>query len=305
MKKALIVYFTGTGHTARLGKELKSPLAELGYETELFSIDRYPDKDTSGYDLLVFAYPIHAFNMPGYYWNYVKKMDLREGQDCLICKQSGEPIHLNDPSSIPLIKKIGREGARFLGEYHFLYPYNIHFRYPDDFVKELISYNDKLRTILTHNLKNGIVRLVDYNILNHLAATILRIQRFAGPVNSFFYKVDPSKCNQCGMCIRTCPTENIYLKDGKMKFHHRCAMCMRCSFLCPQDAFSIGFLEGWHVNGMYPFNKIEKDESLKGEYSSTKEKGFYSWFKRVFESVNEEYEAIMSGANQEPAPKLS
>ena len=44
-------------------------------------------------------------------------------------------------------------------------PYNIHFRYDDNFIKELFNYNNKLLDILIYEYKNKIIRKVKYNIL--------------------------------------------------------------------------------------------------------------------------------------------
>ena len=68
-----------------------------------------------------------------------------------------------------------------------------------------------------------------------------------------------NKCVNCNKCVNTCPHNNIYIKNDKIKFHHHCDMCMRCSFFCPTNAIKIGFLEGWKVNGEYKFKEIEKD----------------------------------------------
>ena len=46
----------------------------------------------------------------------------------------------------------------------------------------------------------------------------VRIQYIGGPINSFFYGVDDKKCSKCQICIKNCPTKNIYLnKKNKVK----------------------------------------------------------------------------------------
>ena len=73
---------------------------------------------------------------------------------------------------------------------------------------------------------------------------------------------------------------NIYWsKDGaKIKFHHRCVMCMRCSFFCPKDAFSIGFINSWRVSNYYNLKAIEKDDTIPADYITENTTGFYYMF---------------------------
>lgn len=301
MKKAFFIYWTGSGHTRHLVKVAATRLAKEGLWSpdflEVNALSVPPNLES--YDLIVFSYPVYAFNLPGYFWKFVKGLKLKEGGSYLIAKQSGEPISLNNASSYPLIAKIKRSGRPFLGEYHFLYPYNIHFRYPDDFVKEILNYNGVLLDILVDNLAKGAIRRFPYNPLFHFLSFLFRIQRLGSFINSRFYRIDPNKCTECHKCIRECPMGNITIKKGKIVFGHHCEMCMRCSFLCPTGAIDIGLLQGWKVNGSYPLERIKNDPSLKGEYSFSFKKGFYSWFNKPISRVEDEWNALKSGSNDE------
>ena len=67
------------------------------------------------------------------------------------------------------------------------------------------------------------------------------------------FRVDKSKCINCGKCVKACPVQNITLKDGKFRFGGHCLGCTACSFNCPTNAINIGMLNGWKVNGAYNF----------------------------------------------------
>ena len=213
--KAIIIYFTGTYNTLFLANKIKNKLEEHNsYEVELFSININSSlKNIQNYDLIIFSYPIYAFNMPRIFEKYIKKIKILPGKKYIIAKQSGEPLGLNNSSSYKLINKIKKNKGILINEYHFLLPYNIHFRYEDNFIKELFNYNDKLLSIF-----------YSFN------SFIFKIQRLGGPINSIFYKVDYKKCIKCNLCINNCPTKNIEIINNKIKFHKNCEMCMRCSF---------------------------------------------------------------------------
>ena len=92
--------------------------------------------------------------------------------------------------------------------------------------------------------------------------------------------------------MNTCPHNNIYIKDNKIKFHHHCDMCMRCSFFCPSNAIKIGFLEKWKVNGQYQFKQIQEDSSINSDYINKDSKGFYKCFIKTFDFIDKEYNKI-------------
>ncbi len=291
--KILIIYFTGTFNTLYLVNKIKERLIKEDSTNEIttFAIDIDSKRvDLSFYELIIFSYPIYAFNMPKIFIKYIKKLKFLPNKKYIIAKQSGEPISFNNSSSYPLISLIKRNKGTLLNEYHFLMPYNIHFRYPDNFIKELFNYDKKLLEILIYELKNNIVTKIKKNLIYSINSNIFKIQRLGGTINSYLYKIDYSKCIHCNKCINNCPTHNIFLnKDNKLRFKHNCLMCMRCSFYCPKDAINIGFLKKWKINGAYDLDKITKDRSLKGDYLINNHKGFYSLFPKKIEKINNLY----------------
>ena len=44
------------------------------------------------------------------------------------------------------------------------------------------------------------------------------------------------KCNKCGACVKTCPTNAILALNPKITFGSKCIACARCIALCPQQA---------------------------------------------------------------------
>lgn len=286
--KAIIIYFTGTYNTLHLVNKIKSRFADLFKEINVFSLDSDSKSiDLHDYDLIIFSYPIYAFNMPNIFFNYIKKLKLPKSKDYIIAKQSGEPLSLNDSSSYPLIRLIKKSKGNLKNEYHFLYPYNIHFRYDDNFIKELFNYNDKLLDILIYEYKNNIIIKINYNPFYGFNSFIFKIQRLGGPINSKFYKVDYSKCIHCNKCLLNCPTKNITLINNKYKFNTKCVMCMRCSFYCPKDAIEIGLFKSWKVNGKYDLNKIEESNSLDGHYLKNHTSKFFKLFPKKIKKIED------------------
>ena len=293
--KILLIYYTGTYNTRYLTKQLKGKFEEKGNSVDTIEINvNTPIVETNDYDLIGFSYPIYGFNSPLPFNKYVKKLKFNKNQKYFIYKNSGETFAMNNASSRILIRFMKRQKVQLIGEYHFVMPYNIHFPFENEFVKQILIYNQKLMHVMLYNLENNIVFKIKSNLFYNLGAFFVGIQKIGGNVNSFLYKVDKNKCINCNKCVNTCPHNNIYIKNGKIKFHHHCDMCMRCSFFCPTNAIKIGFLEGWKVNGEYKFDKILNDETIKPNYITKESKGFYKCFIKTFEFIDKEYQKIIS-----------
>ena len=48
------------------------------------------------------------------------------------------------------------------------------------------------------------------------------------------------RCNQCGLCVKVCPTRNIVMQDGKLTWNNKCEQCLACIQWCPEEALQYG-----------------------------------------------------------------
>ena len=303
--KILLIYYTGTYNTRYLTDKVEAEFVRRGHEVDRVEIARdTPVKDVSAYDLLGFGYPIYGFNSPLPFNRYTKKLNVQPRQKFFIYKNSGETLAMNSASSRILLRRMAARGAVLKGEYHFVMPYNIHFPFEKDFVRfvrEILDYDNKLLKIMMYKLEHGIVETVESNLIYDVAAAAVGIQKAGGAINSFLYRVDEEKCVKCGLCVKNCPEKNIRFEEGKVKFGHRCDMCMRCSFFCPQDAIRIGFLEGWRVNGDYGLRALDEAGPPEKPYITENSRGFYKCYIKYFAKIDEEYERLFGLGYEAPA----
>ena len=80
--------------------------------------------------VIVMAYPIYGFNAPQIVTEFVKSFP-NGTQNVYFLKTSGEPLKLNDASSLTLVKILKKKGYDVRGEYHYVMPYNMIFRHSD------------------------------------------------------------------------------------------------------------------------------------------------------------------------------
>ena len=255
--RAILYYFSGTGNTRRIGEALARELKLLGHETDIYSIkagSTPPPPD--GYDRVIVAYPVHAFNAPSSVLKFLKK--LPKGEKFIpayLLYTSGEPLRLNHASGIVPKRILKRKGYPVLGELHYVMPYNIIFRHSDGMAARMnraaeLKLPDDARMIAAGN---GNLQKVGF--LRRFAAFVLRIEHSAMPLIGRGFRVSKA-CTGCGLCVKNCPQGNIKMVNGKPKFGGSCVGCMGCSFGCPKDAVRISLLNGWRVNGNYSFEGV-------------------------------------------------
>lgn len=278
-KKVAIIYFSGTGNTEKVANLYFDEFEKRGMKCDLFSLPLKTKVDFSKYDLLGVGYPVHAFNTPEIVLSFIKTMQKTSLKRAFVFKTSGEPLKLNDVSSLKLIKLLAKKGYSVLQEYHYVMPYDIIFRHSDYMADKMWETAVALVPINCKEISEGTPNKKKKFFLGGTFAFLMSIEHPGARLNGRFYKVK-NTCVKCGICIKNCPTENITEQDGKIVFGKKCIMCTRCAFFCPNDSIKLGLFDGWRVNGEYSFGGCknvsvitEKDKRLDGVDSDCKNTG--------------------------------
>ena len=262
--RAIIYVFSGTGNTMRIASLYKEEFEKQGVETTLYPVraDMADLPDPEDYDHVGFAYPIHAFNAPAIMLTLAKRIKAVSQKEYFILKSSGEPLKVNNVSSLRFASLMKRKGYTLKSEYHYVMPYNMIFRHTDREAVRMWETAKALAAIEAGEVLHGEEHKLPSVFFGRFIAWLLRIEQIAMRVNGRFFKVKKDQCVLCRKCEKSCPTENIRIdENGKFSFGKNCIMCARCSFHCPTDAIKIGILNGWRVNGDYPLDR-PLDESL-------------------------------------------
>lgn len=289
MKNAIIYVFSGTGNTKKACDIYKSEFEKNGVETTLYTVKKGFENlpDPNNFDYVGFAYPIHGFNAPYIMLDLAKALPKANGtKQYFVVKTSGEPLKINNVSSIKFNDIMKRKGYVPFSEYHYVMPYNMIFRHTDEMAARMKNTLEQLASVEAREVLCGIEHKLSKVPFGRFVAWVVRIEQPAMKVNGRFFKVDGNKCIKCGTCAKNCPVGNIKTDgNGKFSFGGDCVMCARCSFNCPTNAFDIGMLNGWKVNGRYSYKLSEKPEEDKHAWYCQKA------YKRYFEEAQKKIAA--------------
>lgn len=282
--KILICYFSGTGNTEKVVRSVRDAFESHDCSVLLHKVEKGLDDLPDDFDMLGIAYPVHAFNAPEIVVDFAKKLEKSPVQKKLfIFKTSGEPLKLNNISSLKLVSILKKKNFVLTNEYHYCMPYNMIFRHTDQMAYDMWQLAQQLIPIDVGEIMSGKSAKLKKVFCGRFIAWIMRIEWWGGRFNGKKYKVT-DKCINCQKCVRSCPVGNITIKDGKFVFGKKCIMCMRCSFHCPTNAIKIGWFESWKVNGAYNFNKPENAEDNK--HDKFCKKSYKKYFERGWAKVN-------------------
>lgn len=283
MKNAIIYVFSGTGNTKKACDIYKSEFEKNGVETTLYTVKKGFENlpDPNNFDYVGFAYPIHGFNAPYIMLDLAKALPKANGtKQYFVVKTSGEPLKINNVSSIKFNDIMKKKGYVLMSEYHYVMPYNMIFRHTDEMAAKMKNTLEQLAPVEAREIICGVEHKLSKVPFGRFVAWVVRIEQPAMKVNGRFFKVDGNKCIKCGACAKNCPVGNIKMDgNGKFSFGGDCVMCTRCSFNCPTNAFDIGMLNGWKVNGRYSYKLPEKPEEDKHAWYCKKA------YKRYFEDA--------------------
>lgn len=64
-------------------------------------------------------------------------------------------------------------------------------------------------------------------------------------------EIDLNKCDGCGICVETCPSDAASIVDNRLVISEDCTYCAECESLCPAGAIS------------YPYEIVLSEAEMK------------------------------------------
>ena len=229
-------YFSGTGNTLLIVKEMVKVFKENKFDARYYKIEQTDPINIDTNHIIGLGFPVAAQGTYPFVWQFIKNLPYADST----------PLFMIDTKLMysggvlgPVKKIVRRKGYIPIGAKEFTMPSNVFIRKGmNDKKREKINKALLKATEFARRLIYEKASWFDLPIYSDLMALISQSKR-----NWKFFKsltpirVDKNKCNSCGLCLKLCPVNNIKLIKYP-EFLNNCILCMRCFAYCPKEAIS-------------------------------------------------------------------
>lgn len=252
--KVLVLYFSGTGNTAYVGKYMAERLRCEGCEVKVASIEAVDKSIIVEYDYLIFGFPVYACDVPLFIQNYLKELPLTINKSVFIycTKAIASGVSLvhaqkifekNGYCTMGLadISMPGSDGLAFMKKDSSMV-LKIQNRDFGNLPEANLIVEKLMKVQKSVELGEDISK---YKVISKIGAgkkivgqiLIKTYPFFENNLKKKFWAND--RCIKCKKCEKICPSHNIKVKE-RVEFDDKCYLCMRCIHQCPVEAIQIG-----------------------------------------------------------------
>lgn len=243
--KIQLLYFSGTGNTEFISKRIQEQL-KTHHTVELLTIESvlFSPELIDQEAILGLGYPVYDFMPPRIVIKALEGLKSVVHQKAFIFSTYTSS---SLDSNYHAVKALQSKGYHVLTMTNFKAPGASSFIYsnPSNFiVKTKTVFEKELRTHMNEfvsdvekkiNLPSQLMR-IKFNQFNKVHQSFSKT--FFGILFYKNLKVNED-CNQCGICVKSCPEKNLELQD-KLVINNSndCMKCLRCVQSCPNKAIN-------------------------------------------------------------------
>ena len=258
----MIFYFSGTGNTRFVAKEIAAGIGEeLLFIPDLVRENRYEftlqPEETVG-----FCFPTHGWQPPRIVREFIKQLSITQhpSPNNLYCwalttcgDDMGEAMTILNKDLETIGLKASTMFSVIMPESYVCLP----FMYTDTEDKEqqkIAAAKEQLPHIIAclRECKEGIEEL-EKGGTPRLYSYVIGAYFNAKMVNDKKFTVDDDACIKCGKCAKVCPVDNITGTPPVWNHNGRCTSCLACYHYCPTHAINFGKIT--RKREQYYFNK--------------------------------------------------
>lgn len=227
----IIFYFSGTGNSEFVAKTMALGIKEC----ELVDMTKYEQKDEIVADIIGFVFPVYFWGVPNIVHTFISNLNIKKTGYVF----TGVTMGSSSGNAIPqvndiLVKKNVKLSAGF------------EYKMPDNYIIAHGASNDKKKYKIVNAAYEKIRQ--DLKVIVAKKRTSIKRENILFKVINHHYidsyaNIDrkfcvSDACNQCGLCVKKCPVNNIKFVDEKLEWQHHCESCLKCIQYCPKKAIN-------------------------------------------------------------------
>ena len=252
MSKVDLYYFSGTGNSLHIARELQKRIPENNLIPMVSLLDK-PKIETDG-KMVGLVFPIYFTTIPRPVKEFIKKLDLKSTPYIFAVATRIGTTHSAFSVIDKILKKCGRRlDAAFSINMASNDP-KFNYKVPTEAEIAKLAENaynklDSIAPVIINQIQH---REKDTSFITHipLLQLIAFLVNLTDGLKAQFYT--DSKCNGCGICEKVCLSKKITMKDNKPVWLEKvkCYHCSACLNYCPVQSIQLKSLT--EKNGRYP-----------------------------------------------------
>lgn len=260
ISNVVMFYFSGTGNTWWVGKQIEKMLTEKDVKVQYISLEseNFPDekaiqKMVKEADAIGFGYPIYGSDIPPNFMAFIDNFPKVDKKPAFVFTTM---MIFSGDGAIVAKRRLRKRGFKVKQAINIRMPNNVKLPYPlfRSFPITNGEENNKVKEKATRKARKLVDRILaektwiqGWDPINVSGGLMQRLEMRFGNMSIFArnYFVEEETCTQCMQCVDYCPTNNITFEDGKFTWSDKCTLCLRCYHLCPEDAIQY---KKWTLN---------------------------------------------------------
>jgi ferredoxin/flavodoxin len=269
--RAAVVWYSQTGHTARIGRVVQRSLEAAGLVVDARDYREFEVSKLGDYDLVVVGTPVFYFNVPSNFEAWLKSAPPLQGKAAaafvtfgghgdgqrhtlgrmleILAEKGAAPVGIGQFGNMSTFAPTWSSGneARTLKYRHL--PDQGTFRQARGFTERVVA---DVRA--GHTLDE-----VNPFSMEAIAAAVPQVALTKLVMDA--HHIDLNICVRCEECVRKCPVGAIKLRTGFVD-HQLCIACFGCVNNCPSGAMKMKFAgkDVWGFNELLRRNGITIQE---------------------------------------------
>lgn len=240
IQTAHIVFFSGTGGTARMADCLRQAFVARGVEVAKTELTNKANPMVQA-DLLVLLYPVYAANAPQPIGEWIAATAHGNGTPAVVVAVSGGgEVSPNTACRVATNRALEAKGYPVVYEAMAVMPSNFLEGYSDALSALILRKAPLLAARIAEDVLSAKTKRIRPLARDRVFSRLFMLEHLGSRLFGKHLKASES-CTGCGWCADHCPRGNITLTHGQPVFGDRCVLCTRCLYGCPTKAITPQF----------------------------------------------------------------
>jgi flavodoxin/ferredoxin len=249
---ATIYYFTGTGNSLKIAKDLKNELNDAQIVQICKNNMGTPNTDS---DKIGVVFPVYFRGLPMMVKKFVENLQINHEVYIFSVATYGGGAGI---SFEQLREILTAKGGMLSASFGVMMPGNMWFmNYPHKLplIQERLDAQAKTTKKIAEAIEAKTL------VRPEKSPTGSDDEKIYQDFNPYFMDKDfwtDDNCNGCEICSKICPADNIVIIDGKPVWQHQCEQCLACIHWCPQESIQFKDLTVNRTRYHHPDIKVQE-----------------------------------------------